>query len=262
MVNRAGVAREWQHYWDGLIFAVPLWEGSGLGVQDVAGGIFSNESGSTGGEWVETSHGLAYSTLVTAGRLQFDEVAFPRGDAEMTLFVGGIMSRAGQQTLNIISFGADAFGTDYTLDISYSGTDDYRFNNAVPDVLTWPSEEDGLFHTVGISRQIGGATRFISDGVFQAEDVGAATFPDTNQDTLLIGGSSQTDSTGDDLATLVAYVWDRVLSDDNLIKLHQDPFGPIRPDPLPITLIESLLDVPGPLPYRTIQNRRRTTVRM
>ncbi len=230
-VSPAEIDPQWLHFWSGLIFCTPLFEGSGLRSFDHAGRVAAS-SNSTAGAWEPSTHGIGWSTFNTSGRMTFPGVPIPRGDSEITMFVAGRMSQAGDLTNGVITFAADNFGNDYALAINYAGVDDWAFNGAASLVNTWPAAEDGDVHTVGVVRKLGGATRFIGDGLFQAEIAGAATLPNVRPDNIVLGGASQTDSLGLGVNTVIAYVWDRVLSDEDLARLHADPFGPVRPAPL------------------------------
>lgn len=230
-VNPADIEPRFLDLWYGLIFCAPLWEGSGLRAFDYASRVASS-SNSSGGAWEVFTHGIGWSTYTTDGRMTFPGVPIPRGDSELSLFVAARMRQdggSGVRTGNAIVFGADAGGNDYSLSIGYAGVDDWSFSGALSGVETWPAAEDGDVHTVSVSRKVGGVTRFITDGAFHGEAAGAATLPDTNADNILLGGASQTDGLGTAVGTVVVYVWNRALSDENLFLLHADPFGPIRP---------------------------------
>ncbi len=234
-VSPAEIDPQWSSFWTGLIFCAPLMEGSGLRAFDHAGRIMSSTN-STGGAWEPSTHGRGWSTYNTAGRMTFDAAPGasipPRGDSEISVFVAGRMSQVGNLTNAVITFGVDDFAVAYSLSINYAGIDDWAFNNAASLVATWPAAEDGEVHTIGVSRQVGGATRFIADGVFQAEVTGDATLSGAGDDNILLGGAIRTNSTRMGVNTAIAYVWDRVLSDEELIRLHADPFGPVRPAPI------------------------------
>lgn len=277
MVNRAGVAREWQHYWDGLISCIPLWENQ----SDVIEDIFNGPNNSSQNEpfiWKDSSFGPAIDTI---GGSSGHRARWTSGWNNQTVLEGST-----EITFAVLVNIANIASGESPLTYFYDRTAEtpwFQFVEVGADFMTAEVRISGTTRavTVGIDTtglgwtlytctwQSGDFVRFnawpiggekLPEETSTSAHVGSLDVPTDPEFMFLSGHNLQRGFTGE---YGLFYAWNRKLSDEDLIRLGVDPFGPIRPDPLPITLIDLAgEEAPGPLPYRTIQNRRRTTVRM
>ena len=225
-VERALIEPEFQDLWDGLIFAAPLW-GTGNEQIEVVKNRMSHPSRSDAPlvTWKTGSHGIGFYTEsgVSSGRLYWDIPERPVGAVEISVFAA-VDFQPHQSNMAVIHFGADNFAVDYSLGIHSSGPNDWQFAGDRANNVGWNNSGYG---TIGIARDPNG-TRFIQDGQFIAEGTqSAGVLPGDEPDRIGLVGA-QTDQNGTIGNIFVAYVWDRKLTDAELIRVHDDPFGMIR----------------------------------
>lgn len=209
---------DWLWAWEGLVACVPfLAPGDAIEiVSGVRGSLI------TGGQYILTPYGTAWDTRTTAGRMRFQIPGIPTGDTEMSVFLIGDIEEAGP----IMTFRVDAFADEYDLGIDPVGEKEWRFNGAIAP-STWPG--NGL-HSIGVAREVGGLTTFVTNGDKVETATGGSSLGDgSNPSNILLGGAGETDLTGTAAATILVYVWDRVLSSEQLRAIGNDPYGPIRP---------------------------------
>jgi hypothetical protein len=221
-VDPALVAEPHRRLWQDLQVAAVFWDTNGSVFTEVAQGLQGDFYGSAIGAMGPTEHGLALLRDNATGRAQIDhsdKLNLVKNEATLFAFaapdqINAVRSLIRKSNVNdtyvlrVINLGQVQFGMNTTT--VASGTSTLTAGKPTAMAGVWDGAE----------------MRVYIDGV-QKNQVARAGAADNGTDDLWFGGRP-TDNAFDG-PIWVAYVWNRALSNEEIIQLSENPFGPIRP---------------------------------
>jgi hypothetical protein len=223
MVNRAGVALQYQGLWDGLVKLVPFWN-------DVLE-VVDRELGTQTGGFTPGALGVAHNATAGSRISEFPNrgISFTQGTVLVVFDGTGTPAGFGK----LIASNPDGQfqfyrnNSDTSLVFNYGGQ---APNFTVPNLWgTGPHVLVATYDTFANRKEVW------ADGVSAGVDNASLTPISswTNPDIGIGNRKESLNRTAGGLMFLVAF-WDRVLSPAEVRLLAQDPFGLIRPAPWPV----------------------------
>ena len=217
----------WAWAWQGLIYAMPLWEGAGLPIEIIRRGRSSSSFANW--SWTHTTLGQSLTANGSQSALIMPGAAFPLGSGSVpwtisivvdNLNISGtdfstlLSTRSGgtgwtaraEQTSNTGFIGFTKFGTaDTSSDIA---------TPTGPSLICWTLGADHAVTTTVIN--------LIPGGLITQSDGDTQSWTDSTVP-LAIGATS----TGEPFtgSILAIYAWDRAIPEDDIRRLGRSPFG-------------------------------------
>ncbi len=261
-VDPTMVDARWRHYWRDLVSYVPLWRqyentsDNNEQVECLVNGLSdSNQSAQSYPVWRATEIGIAPNTASSTDEFDFRwttgppaiEGAIDRdGSAVTFVFYAKATISGGASPLTVWD---DRGAGDYAFCIDEDGINDLRAivniggtdRNAVGEWSSYASQ-----WTMGVGRWRSGDYVEVMAwrngrrlDLAQSASTYTGSIGSSGSDRQLqVGAGSYLDrSMAGDLG--MTAIWSRWLTDAELSRLSADPFGPIRPDPLPISLLKT-----------------------
>ena len=221
------VAPEYDHFWNGLYFALPLWEGNVRPYDIVSGLTPDNVSGSPITD--ATDLGPAVGTDSDNDAIEFDSLVIPTGDFSM----GVLIKRTGVVSSNGRIFHGSVSANDFTLrndgstiELHLTGIST-NLDFGDDGSICMPLDE---WRLICVSHESGRQeVRSIAlDGSVSATVTATNTGNYTGGNGIDFGSNGSQDIPHN---LAVVYMWeDRFLELDEWLQLAVDPFGMFRPN--------------------------------